>query len=164
MGSRPAGRPPGRLWLGGLIAALLAVVAIGLLTAEPSGQDRAYALEQRLRCPTCKSVAITESQSQTAASMRQIVADQVAAGRSDEQIIAYFTDRYGQWVLLDPPVGGQTLLLWLLPLLAAGTGVIVLVTRSRRPAEEPGDLPEPERHRIEAALQEYRSRAEDDEP
>ncbi|OMH23827.1 hypothetical protein BKD30_10650 [Tersicoccus phoenicis] len=156
-------------WRGGAviaaaIAALLTVIVVGLLVAQPTTADRAYTLEQRLRCPTCKSVAISESPSQTAASMRQIVADQVAAGRSDEQIIAYFTERYGQWVLLDPPPAGAGLLLWLLPLVAAAVGVVVLLTRRRRPPDEAADLPEPERRVLEAALREYRSRAEDDEP
>lgn len=162
----PSGRARllGTVGVVGAIAALLAVIAVGLLTAGPVTEDRAYALEQRLRCPTCKSVAIAESPSQTAAGMRQIVEDQVAAGRGDEQIIAYFTDRYGQWILLDPPAKGEGLLLWVLPLLAAGVGVAVLLTRSRRPRDEPADLPGPERNRVEAALLEYRSHAEDEEP
>lgn len=150
-------------WLAGLIAVLLAVTTNGLLSGNAPAQDRAYALEQRLRCPTCKSVSIAESPSETAASMRQIVAEQVAEGRSDQEIIAYFKDRYGDWILLDPPLRGQTLMLWLLPVVAGGIGVIVLLTRTRGPTSDSTDLPHTERARVQAALNEYRSRAEDDD-
>lgn len=154
-----------RQWgLAGLIVVLLTVAVAGLFGGNGDGPDRALALEQRLRCPVCKSVSIAESPSETAASMRRIVTEQVAAGRTDEQVIGYFTDRYGAWILLDPPPEGETLLLWLLPLLAAGGGIVVLVTRSRRPAGGPAELPGADRDRVQAALGEYRWRAEEEEP
>lgn len=148
-----------------VIAALLAVVVIRLLSAGPAAVDRTHALEERLRCPVCRAVSIADSPSATAASMRGIVAQQVAAGRSDEQVIAYFTGRYGAWILLDPPARGSTLLLWLLPPAAAGLGVILLLTRSRRPHDGPSELSEGDRRRVAAAVRNYpRSRIEDDEP
>ena len=148
-----------------VIGILLAIAAVGLSTGGQSPGDRAYAIEQRLRCPTCKSVSIAVSPSETAAGMRRIVAEQVQAGRSDEEILGYFTERYGQWVLLEPPFAGQTLLLWLLPLAAGGGGLLVLLTRSRRRAGRGEELPEAERQRVAAALLAYRERnAEDDEP
>ena len=69
--------------LAALIVALIAAAAVIMLTSGDEPRDRAYALEQRLRCPTCKTVSIAESPSETAAGMRRIVAQQVAAGRSD---------------------------------------------------------------------------------
>lgn len=81
---------------------LLAVAVIGLLRGGPAPVDRAYELEQRLRCPVCKSVSIAESGSDTAVAMRQVVTEQIAAGRSDAEIVDYFRARYGDWVLLDP--------------------------------------------------------------
>lgn len=156
-------RRPYRWWIGGFIIALLAVTAIGLLAGNPPDEDRAHALEQRLRCPTCKSVSIAESPSETAAGMRQIVAEQVADGRSDQQILKYFKDRYGQWVLLDPPARGQTLLLWVLPIVAGGAGIIVLVTRAKQSPSDPGELPEADRSRIQSALHEYRTQTQDDD-
>ncbi|WP_458040879.1 MULTISPECIES: cytochrome c-type biogenesis protein [Bacteria] len=154
-----------RQWgLAGLILVLLAVAAAGLFGGNAVESDRALALEQRLRCPVCKSVSIAESPSETATSMRRIVAEQVAAGRTDEQVIGYFTERYGAWILLDPPVEGQTFLLWLLPAVAAGTGVVVLATRSRRPVVDPAELIGTDRDRVQAALADYRWRAEEEEP
>ncbi|MGH7744843.1 MAG: cytochrome c-type biogenesis protein, partial [Candidatus Dormibacteria bacterium] len=60
---------------------LLALTAVGLLLGRSGERDRASELQQRLRCPVCKSVSIDESQSQTAVAMRRAVAEQVAAGR-----------------------------------------------------------------------------------
>ena len=141
------------------IVGLLAVAIAGLLTTGPGSQDRAYRLEQRLRCPVCKSVSIAESPSQTAEAMRVAVAAQVAAGRSDEEIIAYFRTRYGDWVLLDPPANGSTLALWVLPFVAAVTGgAAVLKLRVRR-RPEPGedDLAAAARERVRQAVEQARS-------
>lgn len=150
-------------WLGGAIIALLAVVMIGLLATTAPAQDRAVVLQERLRCPTCKSVSIVDSPSETAISMRRIVAEQVADGRSDEQIIRFFQERYGDWILLDPPLRGQMLLLWLLPVLAAGVGVVVLITRTRRSSNGSTELTDADRSRVQAALNDYRSREQDDD-
>lgn len=155
-------KPSYQWWIGSVVIALLTVATVGLFAGSAPSPDRAQALEDRLRCPTCKNVAIADSFSETAAGMRRIIAEQVAEGRSDEQIITYFIERYGDWVLLDPPVEGQTLLLWLLPIAAAGAGAVVL-TRARRSANDPPPLPEAERSRVNAALNEYRSRAKDDD-
>jgi cytochrome c-type biogenesis protein CcmH len=147
------------------IIALLAVALTGVLGAEPTPEDRAHALEQRLRCPVCKSVSIAESPSETAASMRRVVAEHVAAGASDEQVIDYFQDRYGRWVLLDPPTSGDTRWLWLLSLGAAGVGVGVLLLRRGTKSLNAAALTDAEREQLAAAMSHYeRHHAQDDEP
>lgn len=147
-----------------LIVLVLAVVVIGLGTARSAPNDRAEALEQQLRCPVCKTVSIAESPSETAGQMRRIVADQVAAGRSDEEIITYFQSRYGQWVLQDPPVRGLTLWLWLLVALAVAGGAAVLAVRARD-AQPPAPLAETDKEAVSAAVEDFRLRSTgDDEP
>lgn len=121
----------------GVLVALLAVVVTGLVSGGGRPADRAYELEQRLRCPVCKSVSISESMSDTAVAMRATVEEQIDAGRSDEEVIDYFVARYGRWVLMDPPVRGSTLWLWLIPVGAAAVGVLLLVMRHRRPEDVP---------------------------
>jgi cytochrome c-type biogenesis protein CcmH len=149
----------------GVIIALLTLVLTSLLGAEATPEDRAYALEQRLRCPVCKSVSIAESPSETAASMRRVVAEQVAAGRSDEEVIGYFEDRYGGWVLLDPPMSGETRWLWLLSVGAGLTGLLVILLRAGREAPEPITFSETEREQLAIAMGDYRLRhTQDDEP
>lgn len=141
--------------------ALLAVSAIGLLIGGTGDTDRGYELEQRLRCPVCTSVSIAESQSDTAVAMRVVVAEQIAAGRSDAEIIDYFRARYGDWVLIDPPVRGRTTLVWLLPAGAALVGLTAVLFRARR-APPPADLSPADRARVAAVL--ARGRPAEEQP
>lgn len=142
--------------------ALLAVTTVGLLTGRPGETDRAYELQQRLRCPVCTSVSIAESQSDTAVAMRRAVDEQIAAGRSDAQIIDYFRVRYGNWVLIDPPARGATLLVWLLPAAAALAGLAAVLARARRSPASVADLSPADRARVDAAL--ARTRPAEEEP
>lgn len=132
--------------------ALLAVAAVGLLTGRSGGIDRGYELQQRLRCPVCTSVSIAESQSDTAVAMRRAVDEQIAAGRSDKEIVDYFRARYGDWVLIDPPAQGRTLLVWLLPAAAALAGLATVLARARRTPPAADDLSPTDRARVDAAL------------
>mgnify|MGYP002779636942 CR=1 FL=1 len=153
----------GRAGVLALVLLLLAVVVAGLTAGGGAAGDRAYELESRLRCPVCKTVSIAESLSDTAAAMRATVEQQIEAGRSDEEIIEYFTDRYGEWVLMDPPVRGDMLALWLVPLLALLAGVAVIVGRRSRPVAAPPDLSEEDRARVASAVVRMRSAIDDDE-
>ena len=128
-------------WLAPVLMVLLAaVIVVGIVTASPPRADRADALADQLRCPVCQGESVADSPSDTAVAIRQQVAEMVAAGRSDEEIRQYYVERYGRWVILDPPARGDTLWLWLLPV-AAATGGLVLVVARRR-ADAPG--PEPD--------------------
>jgi cytochrome c-type biogenesis protein CcmH len=119
--------------------ALAAVVAVGIATGEPSEDDRVRSLGARIKCPVCQGEPILDSPSETARAMMEIVAERVAAGESDQQIIDYFTGRYGDGILLDPPVAGRTLLLWVLPFVALAAGVVLILGRRKRNA--PGGTP-----------------------
>ncbi len=129
-------RSPWRRWNKrlGWVAAAGAVVIMGLGLLSPSTRpaDRVEVLAKQIRCPVCQTVSVEESPSETARAMREIIAEQVAAGRTDEEIIAFFVDRYGEWVLLDPPASGRTLLIWLLPPAALLGGLWVALGRKRR--------------------------------
>lgn len=116
------------------LVAGVAVVTIvwGLLTVPAAPADRVEAIAARLRCPVCQSVSVAESPSDTARAMRDIITEQVSEGRSDEEIIAFFVDRYGEWIVLAPPPRGGTLLLWLLPPAALVVGLVVAAGRRRR--------------------------------
>lgn len=144
------------------IVALLAVAAIGLLVGARPEPDRAVQLQRQLRCPVCISVSIAESGSETAVAMRRAVDEQIAAGRSDQQIIDYFRARYGDWVLLDPPARGVTTWLWLLPLAAIALGATAVLTRTATASA--GELTPEDRERVAAAVQRLRDRPAQDEP
>lgn len=128
-----------RSLLAGLVAAaaLLLAAAGGWQAAAPPGvvttHERAAALEHNLRCPTCQGLSIADSPSPIAAGMRQQVETQLATGASTAQVRAYFTARYSDWILLDPPRRGVGLLVWAFPplLLLAG-GLLLRRTLRRR--------------------------------
>lgn len=147
-----------------LIATLLGVVAVGLLTRPAGVGDRAYELEQRLRCPVCKTVSVAESPSETAAAMRQEIQQQVDAGDTDEEVLDYFRARYGAWVVLDPPVRGPTMLVWLIPVAALAVGIAALAVVPRRGVLAP-PLPQEERERVRQEMALFADRStRDDEP
>lgn len=129
-------------WLAPVVMVVLAVVIlVGIATSAPPPADRADALAAQLRCPVCQGESVADSPSDTAVAIRQQIAEMVAAGRSDEEVRQHYVERYGRWVLLDPPARGDTLLLWLLPVAAAAGGLVLVVARRREDAlgPEPDD-------------------------
>lgn len=151
-----------RGWMPGGMVALWVVVAVGLLTAPPVPRDRAADLERQLRCPVCQSVSVADSPSATAAAIRREIRQQVAAGRTDAQVLAFFRARYGEWVILDPPPRGSTLLVWVLPAVAVlvGAGTLLALPHGRRPAPP---LPEEERQMVWRAAAAWRGRSADED-
>jgi len=124
-----------RRWIAGVITVAMAgVVVAAVIVGEDTPGDRVQALGARIKCPVCQGESIAESPSETSAAMMAVVAEKVDAGESDDQIVRYFTDRYGSGILLDPPFRGRTLALWLTPLAALAAGVaLILGSRRRRP-------------------------------
>jgi cytochrome c-type biogenesis protein CcmH len=102
--------------------------------ADPTLEGRARALSQELRCLVCQNQSIDDSSADLAHDLRVLVRERLAAGDSDRQVLAYLTSRYGDYVLLRPPVKPTTWLLWFGPpaLLLAGGLAILLAWRRRR--------------------------------
>jgi cytochrome c-type biogenesis protein CcmH/NrfF len=69
-----------------------------------------------LRCPTCTGLSVLESDARFSQQIKQIVQDQVEAGKSKDEILQYFTERYGPWILRAPPPKGFNVLAWLIPI------------------------------------------------
>jgi cytochrome c-type biogenesis protein CcmH len=103
--------------------------AVRLTAAQ---EVRARALEGALRCPVCRSQSIRQSRSFMADDMRRKVRQMIAEGRSDDEIRAYFIDRYGTWVLLTPPRRGFNLAAYALPAIVVLIGAVGLVVAARR--------------------------------
>lgn len=82
---------------------------------NPAQEARANALEMEIRCVVCQNEPIAQSTADLAADMRALVRERVAAGDSDDQIRAFFRARYGDFVLLRPPVDERTWALWAAP-------------------------------------------------
>ncbi|RZU75313.1 cytochrome c-type biogenesis protein CcmH/NrfF [Micromonospora kangleipakensis] len=124
-----------------VLVALLAAAAAGLArsAAGPGQDDPVRSVTADLRCPACQGESVADSRSPMAAAMRQAVADQVAQGRSRDEVRRWFVQRYGPDVLADPPARGVELLLWAVPaltLLAVGYAARrTLRPRPRRTAD-----------------------------
>ena len=97
-----------------------------------SDEHRFRALIEQLRCPKCQNQSISDSDADIATDMRAQVAQMIRDGRSDDEIIGYFTDRYGDFVNYKPPLNAQTLILWAGPLLVFGGGLLLVVWQIRR--------------------------------
>jgi cytochrome c-type biogenesis protein CcmH len=114
-----------------------------LALAAPAAwvEDRTREVASELRCVVCQNLSVADSPSDLAKEMRNLVREQVEQGKSREEILAYFTSRYGEFVLLSPTRRGFNLLVWALPFLAIalGAGGVYLVARrwTRQQLDEP---------------------------
>jgi cytochrome c-type biogenesis protein CcmH len=125
-----------------LTALLLATTAAATL-GDPSQEARAQSLEREIRCVQCENEPIAQSTAEIAADMRTLVRERIAAGDSDEDIRAFFRQRYGDFVLFRPPFDARTWALWAAPLLLGGAGLVaVLANRRRRGAAAVDFAPE----------------------
>ena len=125
-----------------MIALLVLAVMVAPLD-DPRQEARAQALEQEIRCVVCENEPISQSTADIAADMRREVRAQIASGASDSDIRAFFRERYGDFVLLRPPLDARTWALWLAPLGLLAFGLIGLGFMRRRP-EAAGQIYEPE--------------------
>jgi cytochrome c-type biogenesis protein CcmH len=106
--------------------------------ADPAQEARARSLFRDVRCLVCQSESIDESDAPLAHDLRQLVRQQVAQGRTDDQIRGFLVSRYGQFVLLTPKASLGNAVLWIGPLLVviAGAGVFALRRRNQPAAPE----------------------------
>lgn len=100
-------------------------------SADSTLDSRTRAVASGLRCPVCQGLSIQDSPTELAREMRAVVRDQLAAGRTAEQVHAYFVSKYGEWILLEPEPRGLNLAVYLLPVFAllGGAGLIAVVVR-----------------------------------
>jgi len=149
-----------------LVAALLVAAPLHAKQAVPAIDDpvaekRAVTLEQQLRCLVCQNETIAASQADLAKDLRKEIREQIKAGRTDDQIKQYLVDRYGDFVLYDPPFKATTALLWGGPfaLLLGGIIVLFVYMRRRRTRVEQGALSEEQHARAQALLRANEDRA-----
>lgn len=122
---------------------------------DPAQEARARALFTQIRCMVCQNESIDDSDAELAGDLRKVVREQIVAGRSDDQVMAFLTDRYGDFVRMTPRFDWANALLWLGPFVAALAGLALLLGRLRRREPTPA-LSAEEETRLAALL--------DDEP
>lgn len=101
---------------------------------DPAQEARARTLSQQLRCMVCQNESIDDSDAPLAHDLRVLVRERIEAGDTDKQVLDFLVARYGEFVLLKPPLSWRTVLLWGLPpgLLLTGTALLVVAARRRR--------------------------------
>lgn len=120
----------------------------------PEDEARYKTLTEELRCLVCQNQNLADSNAELAQDLRRQTYDMVQAGKSNEEIVDYMVERYGDFVLYRPPFRTTTLLLWLGPFLILGIGVVILLNFIRRRAkEQPAALSPEEIARAEQLLQ-----------
>jgi len=132
--------------LAALAIALLAVstpaVALGPdeMLDDPALEQRAREVSKGLRCLVCQNQSIDDSDAPLARDLRTLVRDRIESGDSNEQVLAFVVDRYGDFVLLRPPMNAYTIALWVGPtlvLLAGAFGIYATVRRRKIAADAP---------------------------
>jgi cytochrome c-type biogenesis protein CcmH len=136
-------------------AAVFAVEPDEMLS-DPALEARARALSQGLRCLVCQNESIDDSGAPLAHDIRVLVRERIKAGDTDQQVIDFLVARYGEFVLLKPPLSWHTAALWGLPPGLLLIGIVVMVVLARRRAEVPatGTLTPAEEARVEQLLRE----------
>jgi cytochrome c-type biogenesis protein CcmH len=121
---------------------------------DPQIAARMKNLTEQLRCLVCQNETLADSRADLAEDLRKQVREQIKAGKSDKEIVAYLTDRYGDFVLYNPPVKSTTYLLWFGPfvLLIAGTFVLFRFLKRRRELIHEEPLTADEHKRAEEIL------------
>ena len=142
------------LLLGVILAASVLAKEAPTVAADPQLEKRVMALAAELRCLVCQNQTIADSHAELAVDLKNQVREKLKAGMSEEKIIEYMVDRYGDFVRYKPPVKATTLPLWIGPfvlLFAALAGLFYYILRRRRstPAQP---LSEAEQARVRSML------------
>ncbi|HEY9235270.1 MAG TPA: cytochrome c-type biogenesis protein, partial [Phenylobacterium sp.] len=124
-----------------LLAAMAAILCIAAASdpaerlPDPAQEARARELFREVRCLVCQNESIDDSNAELAADLRRLVREEIKAGRTDDEVRKYLTDRYGEFVLLKPAFSWGNAMLWGAPLLVVLAGLLLLVRNFRNRVE-----------------------------
>ncbi|HEY7341137.1 MAG TPA: cytochrome c-type biogenesis protein [Ktedonobacterales bacterium] len=118
------------------VGIVLLIGVVWLITAISAAQpksldERTLEVARQIQCPVCNGESVADSPSLKASEMRAVIQQQLAEGRSEQQVLAYFSDVYGSDILESPPQQGFTSLIWIMPVLMLIAGAIAVVTLAR---------------------------------
>lgn len=121
-------------WWAILLAAVVSILVAFAGSAPTSGvsDQRLFALAGQLKCQQCVGESVAGSQSPSAVQFREEISSQMAAGRTDDEILSFFSDRYGREVLLTPPSSGVGGLVWVVPVVAVAAALLGIASTFRR--------------------------------
>ena len=118
------------------VLALIASMAWAVIEtyefSSSENESRYHRLSQELRCPKCQNQNIADSNAPIARDLRALLHRQLEAGASDQEILTFMVERYGEFVRYRPAVNQQTAVLWIFPAAAVAIGLFVLIIHLRR--------------------------------
>jgi cytochrome c-type biogenesis protein CcmH len=146
-----------------LLSVMLATTAAPVLAVQPDEmledpvlEERARELSKGIRCVVCQNESIDESHADLARELRLVVRERLVDGDTDEQVLDFLVERYGQFVLMKPRTDGWNIILWLsgpaLFLIALGVGAVYVRGRSNAVAPTEAALSDDEKRRLEELL------------
>ena len=133
------------------------VTAHAQTTLSPQMEERARALFLQLRCVVCQNQSIGDSDADVAKDLREIVREQMAAGKTDSEIRQFLVARYGEFILLQPVFAWHTAILWVAPifLLMAGGALAWRVTSKRSKDDELLHLSQEDEERLQQIIDQH---------
>ena len=128
-----------------IVVLLCATQALAVLPHEqlddPALEARAREISRELRCQVCQNQSIDDSNAPLAADLRRLVRERLKSGDTDDQVFSYLTQRYGDYILLRPPLRADTIVLWFGPAAALLVAVIAIALYMRRQRGAPVAAP-----------------------
>ena len=126
-------------WIAFLLTFIILNTAFNVCSAAESEEfsDRFRKLSDELRCPTCQGLSVKDSEAGFSNSIKDKIRELMKNGNSDEEILAYFVKRYGEWILRAPAKRGFNLVLWILPGAGILIGLFIVLYRSKRWVRQP---------------------------
>ena len=106
--------------------------SVAPMAADSALEAQTTAVASTLRCPVCQGESLQDSPSDLARQMRAVVRDQLRAGKTPDEVKAYFVSKYGEWILLEPTMTGLNVLLYVIPVLLVVGGLVLVAFLVRR--------------------------------
>ena len=142
----------------GFFLIVIGICVVGMITNADDLDNRVREIAHMLRCPTCQAMSVKESEAGLSVNMKTRIRELLQEGKSEEEILEFFVERYGEWILRSPKKEGFSLLLWTLPGLVLLVTVLLLFQYLRKksltiaPTVESRSLSEKEQKQIEKDL------------
>ena len=99
---------------------------------DPKQELRARNISKNVRCLVCQNQSIDDSSAPLAKDLRTIIRNNIVGGSTDEEVYEFLTDRYGDFILLNPPIKANTIILWILPFVFLILGIIILYRHNKK--------------------------------
>lgn len=106
------------------------------IRVESELEKKIRTVASMLRCPVCQGESVYDSHADVAVEMKRLIADKIKAGQSNEEILTYFKDRYGNFILMEPPTEGLHWVIWVFPIFMALLGALFLFQNLKASAQD----------------------------